>query len=298
MAMHGIETSWAQWRRVFGAPRSAQRRDLLALLETQPALLYWGDSWFTTPLYRNLAVQSMRRIDGLAMIAGKPGATAAELFGKRSIDRTLAWLKEYPFDVLCLSAGGNDGLCKRLEGVFGKRRSGPDLSAAEAFERVLDAKLFDKVAGRYRALLRALAPLQRSRPHFRVIGHGYAPLLRIGVPATLTLDNIGLVAAFKRDTGPWLWKPMQHVLSSKKEGQRFADLLMTEGFLKRVLKPMTSDFAGLFSHADFSGVADVVTVPFWNDEIHPTETGFEALAPVLNTKIRDALPGGKKAAVR
>lgn len=296
MALQDVETSWGQWRRVFGTPRSAQRRQLEAMLERKPVLLYWGDSWFTTPLYMNLALQSMRRIDGLAMLAGKPGALAAQLFDKRSVARTLGWLKTYPFDVLCVSAGGNDGLSERLAKIFPKKDAGR-MSAEEAFDRVVDAGLFGTIAAHYHRLLDALEPLHRKRPAFRVVGHGYALVQRIGAKAKLTTGNIGLVATFKRDTGPWLWPPMKPVLGSMDEARRFAHLLMREGFRDLVLAALAHDYKGFFNYADFTDEPSAATDAFWNDEIHPTEQGFEAIAPALNAEIRKALPAAKRAAV-
>ena len=73
-------TRWETWRTLMGAPSSLQRKRVEAFLQTRPSLLYWGDSWFSTPLYLNLARQSILGIDGMAMLIGKPGATASELF--------------------------------------------------------------------------------------------------------------------------------------------------------------------------------------------------------------------------
>ena len=78
-------TRWEVWRNLMGRPSSPQRRRVDAFLQTRPALLYWGDSWFSTPLYLNLARQSLLRIDGLSMIVGQPGAMASELFSDTRI---------------------------------------------------------------------------------------------------------------------------------------------------------------------------------------------------------------------
>ena len=37
---------------------------------------------------------------------------------------------------------------------------------------------------------------------------------------------------------------------------------------------------------------------FWNDEIHPSETGFDALATRFNDAVRSALPARKRHAVK
>jgi hypothetical protein len=90
----------------------------MEFLQTRPALLYWSDSWFSTPLYLNLARQSLLRIDGMAMLMGKPGATASELFTAAHIRNITARVLGSPFDIVCISAGGNDQLSERLEHVL------------------------------------------------------------------------------------------------------------------------------------------------------------------------------------
>src|SRR5690606_19786393 len=97
--------------------------------------------------------------------------------------------------------------------------------------------------------------------------------------------------------GPWLWPPMKAVLASKDEARRFSHLLMREGFRDLVLKPLTKQYGDFFSFADFTGVDAAASESFWNDEIHPTEAGFEAIAPTLNAVIREALPAHKQQAV-
>ena len=56
---------------------------------TRPAIAYWGDSWFTTPLYRNLNWHSFSRIEGISIRLGKPGYLAAEMC-TRSLTRNYA----------------------------------------------------------------------------------------------------------------------------------------------------------------------------------------------------------------
>ena len=111
-------TRWEVWRDLMGTPSSARRKQVNTFLETRPCLLYWGDSWFSTPLYMNLAKQSMSRIDGMAVVVGKPGATASKLFSAAEIREVSGRLKGSPFDMACLSAGGNDELSERLENIF------------------------------------------------------------------------------------------------------------------------------------------------------------------------------------
>jgi hypothetical protein len=294
-----VITRWEELRDIGQGPQR-HRKAVADWLQSRPAVLYWGDSWFSTPLYPNLARQSAARIGGLRMIVGKPGATAAQLMGARDIDRLCGRIKANPFDLLCVSAGGNDALSDRLKTVFApwmkgnKARIGPP----GAFAILVASKLFERLFDRYDQLLDALRKqVLPARPHFRVVGHGYAPLNRIGASGDLTIDNIGLIAILKDDVGPWLFGPMAKVLSTPVEGKAFADLLLQDGFRDLVLKPLKAKYPGLFSFADFSTVIGLDNPAMWYDEIHPTENGFALCVPELNDAIRSALPAAKRSAV-
>ena len=295
-------TRWETWRALMGPHGSRQRRQVEALLETMPCLLYWGDSWFSTPLYLNLARQSLLRISGMAMLIGKPGATAAELFTASAARNYAARLKSSPFDAVCLSAGGNDQLSERLAKIFAPWMPPgmqPKIGALDAFDILLDSGSLEGVRNRYAIVLDAFGAVQGIRPHFRVLGHTYAPIRRIGVAADLTVSNIGLIAWLKGDVGPWLWRVMQHVLEDKSQAVAFARLLMLDGFRDRVLAPLASpgQYGGLFSYTDFTDVPEASADAFWNDEIHPTEAGFAVLAQVMNRDLRPLMPVAKQWAI-
>lgn len=294
---------WEDWRVLMGAPSSRQRRNVTDFLASRPALLYLGDSWFSTPLYANLARQSSDRIDGMAMLSGAPGATAAELFAASKVRTLLGRLRSSPFDLLCLSAGGNDHLSERLAATFlewmpGGAPAPARLDGEQAFTLLMARGGFAAVRADYTRLLDAVATLLPTRPHLRVVGHGYVPPVRIGVKGELNLDNIGLIAWLIDDVGPWLWRPMQHVLRDQDQARIFARRLMA-GFREQVLLPLMqpATFGGFFSAIDFSTLPGVGNPDFWYDEIHPTEAGFGLLAAAFNAELRRVLPAAKRDAV-
>ena len=293
-------TSWESWRKTMGPRGSRHRTAVDAFLQSHPAIMYWGDSWFSTPLYLNLARQSSLRINGAGILIGKPGAEAAELFRPSEVARIIDRLLGSPFDVLCLSAGGNDCLGDRLAVAFKAWKhdpTKPKISAADAFTIVEQAGTFERIFGAYDRLLTSLARVKDARGTFRVVGHPYVPIQHIGLEADLTVANIGLVAWLKGEVGPWLWTPMRHVLKDGKAGgKEFADRLLVAGFRRDVLDRLATKHAGLFSVADFAAV-DLTTDGFWNDEIHPSEQGFGELARAFNAEIRKQLPLAKRAAV-
>ncbi|MDH5821830.1 hypothetical protein QFW77_02315 [Luteimonas sp. RD2P54] len=291
MQLQRIYGDWATLARATGTPASRQRRTWRETLRTRPAIAYWGDSWFSTPLYRNLYWNSFVRIDGISLRLGGPGLTAARMCTPGRCRNYAERLRSREFDLLCVSVGGNDALGPRLAAVFDGARRMP---AADAFAMVVEAGTFVRLRERYAILLEAMS---RVGGGFRVVGHGYAPPLRIGAPGRLSIKNLGLAAPLVGNVGPWLWPPMRPVLGSRAEAARFAWLLLVDGFRDRVLAPSRADFPGLFSFADFSLLPETADPAFWYDEIHPTEAGFAMLAPGYNAMLRAALPAPKRPAV-
>ena len=294
-----VLTRWEQTRPLFNGSKR-HRKAVEDFLASRPAILWHGDSWFSTLLYRNLAVQSAGAIEGLRMITGAPGAQAAKLFSASAAKQIAGRLHGDPWDLMCISAGGNDALSDRLAAVYEPWMKGrkAKISPEAAFELLLQDKLFDRIRERYVVLLDAIGDkVHKKRPHFRVVGHTYAPLHRIGVSGDLTIKNIGLLAMLKDDVGPWLYGPMKRVLESTDAGAVFARLLLKSGFRDQVLAPCAKDYRAFFSFADLGTDVNLADEALWYDEIHPTEAGFARCVPALNARIRDALPAKKQWAV-
>lgn len=236
------------------------------------------------------------------MVIGKPGAEAVDLFSRREVDHLGKRIENNPFDIVCLSAGGNDCLDDRLGKIFldwqGKSPKRSDtLDALSAYQWMVDSGAFKRVREPYDRLLTRLRAVQYQRPHLRVIGHPYVPIKLIGEPANLTTDNVGLIAWLKGRAGPWLWNRMQPVLGDKQKAYEFARLMLVEGYGKLVLDALEAAHPGLFSVADFSATDLGESREFWHDEIHPTEAGFGMLADPFNAQIRNRLPQAKQHAV-
>lgn len=291
MTLQRVYADWSAIKDATGTPGSRKRKLWREVLRTRPAIAYWGDSWFSTPLYKNLYWNSFARIDGISLRLGGPGLTAAKMLTPANCREQAERLKSREFDLVCLSIGGNDSLGPRLATLFDVA---PRMDADDAFQRLLDARLFEGIRDRYHL---ALSELAKIGGDFRVVGHGYARLQKIGDPGKTSIKNLGLLSPLVGNVGPWLWPAMKGPLGSKAEAKRFADLLLVDGFRDRVLAPSKADFPKLFSYADFSQVADAADPAFWYDEIHPTEAGFGVLAVGYNALIRAALPAPKRAAV-
>lgn len=291
MQLQRIYSNWDAVREATGTPSSRKRQVWREVLATRPAIMYWGDSWFSTPLYKNLYWNSFSRIDGISLRQGGPGLTAAKMLGPAACRDQAERLKSREFDLVCLSIGGNDALGERLQTIFA---GAGQMDAAQAFDRLVDSGTFDTLRKRYAVALNALGLISSA---FRVVGHGYAPLQKIGEAGATSIKNLGLLSPLIGNVGPWLWPTMKGVLGGKAEAKRFADLLLVQGFRDQVLEPSRAAFSGLFSYADFSTVAETGDPAFWYDEIHPTEVGFAVLSRHYNATIRAALPAEKRGAV-
>ncbi|MFT3806343.1 hypothetical protein [Arenimonas sp.] len=290
MTLQRIYTNWDDVRDATGTPSSRKRAAWREYLQTRPAIAYWGDSWFTTPLYRNLNWHSFARIEGISVRLGKPGFQAKDMCTRANCRNYAERLTAREFDLLGVSIGGNDALDKRLAKVFGDMSG---LSAADAYQEVVDAGVFDGIRDCYETLLDAMSELA---PQIRVVGHTYAPLVRIGEKGKTDIMNLGLARPLIGNVGPWLWRPMKSVLKNKAEAKPFADLLLGQGFAG-VLAQIKRGYSQ-FSFADFRNVPGTQVESFWYDEIHPNEDGFAVLGAKYNEALRTALPAAKRAAVR
>lgn len=289
MALQRIYFDWEGVKDATGTPGSRKRRTWREYLQTRPAVAYWGDSWFTTPLYRNLNWHSFTRIEGISIRLGKPGFLAADMC-TRSLTRNYAdRLASREFDVLCISIGGNDALDTRLAKVF---RGQSGLLAVEAFQEVVAAGIFEGIFANYDTLMTSMSELA---PHIPVVGHTYAAPVRIGVRGKTDIMNLGLARPLIGNVGPWLWRPMQGVLKNKAEAKPFAKMLLEKGFAGVLARVKAAH--PQFSFADFSKI-DTTADLFWYDEIHPNEDGFGVLASRFNKAIKAALPTAKRAVVQ
>ncbi|RZA21009.1 MAG: hypothetical protein EOP93_04430, partial [Lysobacteraceae bacterium] len=184
MALQRIYANWEAIKDATGTPNSRKRQVWREVLRTRPAIAYWGDSWFSTPLYKNLYWNSFARIDGISLRLGGPGLTAAKMLTPANCREQAERLKSREFDLVCLSIGGNDALGARLSALFD---GAPRMDAEDAFQRLLDARVFEALRDRYQL---ALSELAKVGGDFRVVGHGYARLQKIGDPGKTSIKNL------------------------------------------------------------------------------------------------------------
>ena len=258
-------------------------------LANTPMILSEGDSWFSTPLYYNLVDWlEVHAPSAVFMRMEASGELAVDIFSGGNLRSVSSRLKAFEFDVLLLSAGGNDFVDRFLRDTF---RSTHAMTPEDALQRVLDTKRYDEVLRAYQRMLDAAF---KARPALRVITHSYDYPRLMGQAAELTVEQIGLVALIKRSIGDWIARHVKTALPTAAEQIAFARLLMDE-FFARVLTPLKQQYGDSLDVVDFRGT--LAQDSDWNDEMHPTGAAFERLAATLRVHVRDALPAAKKSGI-
>lgn len=263
--------------------------------EATPIVFCEGDSWFSTPLAMNLLdwlvwpapADEARGVPlfgagGLFFRSENSGDLALDMFSARGIRDLADWYDGFEFDLVLLSAGGNDFTDAFLQRLF---RGATRMSVAAAFQRVLDSGRYAQVLAAYRALIERFRTI---RPQTPILAHSYDYPLRLGKAADLSLGNIGAAALLKQGVGPWIGNRVAHVLPDVAQQRQFARRLV-DGFVDRVLVPLRDDpeTGRMFDFVDLRG-----TLPResqWFDEMHPTGAGFARLAERFRRGMRSKL---------
>ena len=278
--------------------RAIRRRPALA--QTTPIIFCEGDSWFSTPLSMNTldwivyptpedeaAGVPLFGSGGLFFRAEHSGDLATEIFKPKKVKDLLAWFRAFEFDVVLLSAGGNDFVGDFLKKAFANAGS---MTPAQAFTRVEDTGRFGDVLAAYTRLITAF---HQAKPSVPILGHSYDYPIRLGQPAQLTAANLGAIALFKRSIGPWIEPHVARALPTLDAQREFAHRLI-DGFVAKVLEPLRDDPAlgGAFDFVDLRGT--LPQTASWFDEMHPTGTGFHELADKWRNAIAARLPAAKR----
>lgn len=283
--------------------------DRKGLLATTPVIFCEGDSWFSTPLAMNLldwivspapqdeeAGVPLLGKGGLFFRAEHSGDHASRnakqpkrsMFVKSNIDDLIGWFRNFDFDLVLLSAGGNDFVDEYLRKTFAGKEG---LSVAGAMKVVKESGKYDAVRDAYRLFVGRFAAV---KPDMRFLTHTYAYPIRIGEKGPLTVGNVGVAAALKKSVGPWIGPHIQGAIADngdRSQHRLFARQLI-DGFEREVLREVKSEFRGIFDYVD---LREVLPQPEdWFDEMHPTETGFHRLATLFRTEMINKLPAKKR----
>lgn len=282
--------------------RAGQFRDLYRELERYPAAFHStpvifceGDSWFATPLAMNLldwlvyptpedeaAGVPLFGAGGLFFRSERVGDLATDMFSPSGIADLAGWYRDFAFDLVLLSGGGNDFVGDFLAQLF---KGTGAMSVDAAFARIEASGRYDAVRASYHRLIEAFRAIKPQTP---ILAHTYDYPQRMGQRAQFTLGNLGLAALFSHGTGPWIAPNIANALPRVEQQREFARA-MIDGFVEQVLVPLRDDSASgrVFDFVDLRG-----TLPdpeYWADEMHPTSVGFAMLARVFRRQMRRKL---------
>lgn len=263
------------------------------LFNRTPIVFCEGDSWFSTPLYMNIldwlvfatpdeesqGVPVMGR-GGLFYRDETSGHLATGMFTAKNVKRLMKAYAAFDFDIALLSGGGNDFVSDYLKATFAKQKT--PISVDAAFALVVNTGRYDEVRD---ALTRMLDAMVVTRPKTPIVIHSYCYPLKLGAQGALTLANIGAIAAFKRQIGPWIGPHVQAALPALEDQRRFARK-MIDGYADRVLFPLqqTPRFRNLLRVLDLRN--DCPNESDWFDEMHPTGASFHRLSKKFEAEVR------------
>jgi hypothetical protein len=237
-----------------------------------------GDSWFSYPINSNLAdfIEMMAPINMLRL--EKAGDEACKMLAQNGPQRRKLeqYLKRYRkhLKLLIFSGGGNDILAENLPPLLIKRQ--PGMSWRDCINELALAKRLGEVRNAYERLLNTR---DDAAPECEIVAHGYDYLIPSGRKAS------ALFGLIKR--GPWILPVLRTFgIPDPAEGQQLVRHLIDSFW--ETISPLATP-ARKFHLIDTRGVLSSGNAD-WNDEIHPTHRGFEALAEKWRPTLAQLFP--------
>jgi lysophospholipase L1-like esterase len=225
-----------------------------------------GDSWFSYPINSNLAdfIEMMAPLNMFRL--ERAGDEACRMLAPNGSQRRKLeqYFKRYRkhLKLLIFSGGGNDILDDNLPPLLIKRRPGMTWR-----DCINDSALANRLNEVRDAYLRLLGTRDATAPDCQIVSHGYDYLIPTGRRASAVF---GLI---KR--GPWILPRLRAFgIEDPVDGQQLLRHLIDAFWA--TISPLASP-ARKFHLVDSRGTLSSDS-SHWNDEIHPTHRGFEALA--------------------
>lgn len=253
-----------------------QYRDKLAADPSRVGILTEGDSWFDLPFpgRPNIVEVLIKRFQGKAAFL-RLEESGEEV---RIMQAGQKWERLYQnlsapknrFDLILFSGGGNDIVGRALLPLLKQRESWMiwrDCINMARFERRLA-----QIEGAYHELV---ALRDDYHPAAWIFTHGY--------DLPIPMDKPIRVGPFK--IGPWMKPYMDQKGITAAEDQRQIIHFMLERFGQMLEK--IEDMSERFYYVRTQGN---LKPDDWLDEIHPTKTGFETMATLIQRAICEEFP--------
>lgn len=235
-----------------------------------------GDSWFDYPMYPNL----VDLVDEEARLAVRrleiSGDTVVNMVGQYptwdGLDALIEVASEEAPEIILFSGGGNDIVgTGDIEGMFGPYRDGAPLEYYIETERW--KRKIEYLRDAYEVLAAQLGPIAP------IFAHGYDFIVPAWKPVRYDGINIHV--------GPWVIPEMEKNEIRDPDLQRSIGKLMIDRF-NAMLQDVAMQAAPFFVHIDLRGTLDPDTD--WQNEIHPTEHGFQKIAAEFTRQLQAKTP--------
>ena len=235
-----------------------------------------GDSWFDYPMYPNL----IDLVDEEARLAVRrleiSGDTVINMVGEyptwQGLDALIEVASHEAPEIILFSGGGNDIVgTGDIEGMFGAYVEGAPLEYYLETERW--KRKIEYLRDAYDVLATQLGPIAP------VFAHGYDFIVPAWKPVRYDGINIRV--------GPWVSPDRERSGIRGAWLQRSIGQLMIDRF-NAMLQDVATEAAPFFVHIDLRGTLDPDTD--WQNEIHPTEGGFQKIATELARQLRAKMP--------
>jgi len=245
-----------------------------------------GDSWFDYPIKGDL-LDALRKRHGYRIYqVSKAGARLEDMvYGvernwwgpeRPQIFQTLDLINQHQPEVVLISGGGNDIAGTELPAFLNRKARGvPALR-----EAMVDDLIFHVFQRAYTVFIKAVRNLAEQK-NFKVtiVGHDYD----FPVPDGRGYSVTNLIPGFAY-TGPWLKPAFDQKGYSIEEGREIVAIILRKfSQLQRTLAAENPDFLT----ARFQGSLNPTSHQDWDNEMHPTWSGFVRLAAKMNAAIQE-----------
>jgi hypothetical protein len=257
-----------------------------AAIERTVRVVAEGDSWFSyIPPTDVLASLRNRLWDGWKYDVAdraKAGATLNDMVYGRDIIDTYQLIEEHRPEVVLFSGGGNDIAGGELYMLLYNKKA-IDLNGGlqRVNANILKGLVNEVFSTAYRDLLKLL------RYKLRQVGTPDVPIMFHGYDYAIP-DGRGWLGGWGPLPGPWLDPSL-----TRKGYQRKNDATVRRTMIREFIdafNEMLRDVAKTDAHAHYVDLRGTLTDGQWDNELHPTRTGFRAVTEIIQDRIRRVVP--------
>jgi hypothetical protein len=236
-----------------------------------PVIISDGDSWFSFPIHANtvdnLDDMAQRKISLLRL--EKDGATALQIVGGKEKAKLAEYLHRYPVNALLFSGGGNDVVGEDLLPLLKQRQ--PGMTWQQCINEMTAVPRIDGIRSVYLDLVHLR---NENRPDCKIYIHGYDWAIPTGVGAEMWGIKVG----------PWMRPYLEQKGITDPGDQR--------AIIRELLRRFNVMLAGIAQQPNVVLVETPGTLADneWNDELHPSRTGFKKIAGKFRDKLKLQFP--------